>query len=188
MEIKFLIKLLLAIINARQYNHCYLVPAQKTFYLGPVHMIPRQLMRACSLRACSHDPGTTHCPEAITDPGVNFPSVHGLTPVKATFHFTISMRVQRAKGKIQRNNYHHGSCELSLTCKTSSVSLIFTHWTHRNVKTREVRSSPNCSHEFFVARGNFERRVTRCTTPGNPPCRSSFSPCEQNSNVSLGQG
>ena len=23
---------------------------------------------------------------------------------------------------------------------------------------------------FSLSRGNFERRVTRCTTPGNPPC------------------
>ena len=56
--------------------------------------------------------------------------------LKATFHLTISMRVLRATGKIQRNNYHHGSCEPSLTCKTSSVSLIFTQGTHRNVKNR----------------------------------------------------
>ena len=54
--------------------------------------------------------------------------------VKATFHLTISMRGQHAAGKIQRNNYHHGSCELSLTCKTSLVSLIFTQGTQRNVK------------------------------------------------------
>ena len=32
--------------------------------------------------------------------------------LKATFHLTISMRGQRATGKIQRNNYHHGSCDL----------------------------------------------------------------------------
>ena len=35
--------------------------------------------------------------------------------VKATFHLTISMREQRAMGKIQRNHYHHGSCGSSLT-------------------------------------------------------------------------
>ena len=35
--------------------------------------------------------------------------------LKATFHF--SMRGQRAKGKIQRNNYHHGSCRPFLTGK-----------------------------------------------------------------------
>ena len=29
--------------------------------------------------------------------------------LKATFHLTISMRGQRETGKIQRNNYHHGS-------------------------------------------------------------------------------
>ena len=56
--------------------------------------------------------------------------------LKATFHLTISMRDQRATGKIQRNNYRHGSCGPSLTGKTSSVSLIFTHGTHRNVKNR----------------------------------------------------
>ena len=56
--------------------------------------------------------------------------------VKATFHLTIFMRGERATGKIQRNNYHHGSCGPSLTCETSSVSLIFTHGMHRNVKNR----------------------------------------------------
>ena len=39
------------------------------------------------------------------------------------------MRGKRATGKIQRNNYHHGSGP-SLTGK------IFTHETHRNVKNR----------------------------------------------------
>ena len=56
--------------------------------------------------------------------------------IKATFHLTISMPDQRATGKIQRNNYRHGSCGPSLTGNTSSVSLIFTHGTHRNVKNR----------------------------------------------------
>ena len=56
--------------------------------------------------------------------------------LKATFHLTISMRGKRATGKIQKNNYRHGSCGPSLTCKTSSVSFIFTHGTHRNVKSR----------------------------------------------------
>ena len=50
------------------------------------------------------------------------------------------MRDQGATGKIQRNNYRHGSCGPSLTGKTSSVSLIFTHGTHRNVKNRQVKS------------------------------------------------
>ena len=44
------------------------------------------------------------------------------------------MRGQRATDKIQRNNYHQESCGPSLTGKTSSVSLIVTHGTHRNVK------------------------------------------------------
>ena len=56
--------------------------------------------------------------------------------VKATFHLTISMRGQRATGKIQRNNYHHESCGASLTGKTMSVFLIFTQGTHRNLKNR----------------------------------------------------
>ena len=60
---------------------------------------------------------------------------------RATFHLTISMRGQRATGKIQRNNYHHGSCGPSLMGKASSVSLIFTHRTHRNVKNRWAKSS-----------------------------------------------
>ena len=56
--------------------------------------------------------------------------------LKATFHLTISMPGQRAMGKIQRNNYHHGSCGPSLTGKTMSAFLIFTQGTHRNVKNR----------------------------------------------------
>ena len=78
--------------------------------LGPVHMIPGQLI----------------APGQLTDPGVNFASVHGLTPV--TVHMS-----------------------------------------------------------FSLPRGNFERRVTRSTTLGNPPCRGNFSPCEQNAKVAPGQ-
>ena len=74
--------------------------------LGPVHMIPGQLI----------------APGQVTDPGVNFASVHGLVPV--TVHTSLSL-----------------------------------------------------------PQGNFERQVTRCTTPGNPPCRCNFSPCEQNTKV-----
>ena len=77
--------------------------------LGPVHMIPGQLI----------------APGQLTD-GVNFVSVHSLTPV--TVHMS-----------------------------------------------------------FSFPRGNFERRVTRCTTPGNPPCRGNFSLCEQNAKVAPGQ-
>ena len=54
----------------------------------------------------------------------------------ATSHLTISMGGQRATCKIQRNNYHHRNCGPSFTGKTSSVYLIFTHGTYRNVKTR----------------------------------------------------
>ena len=40
---------------------------------------------------------------------------------------------------------------------------------------------------FSLPRGNFERRITRYTTPDNPPCRGNFSPCEQNAKVAPGQ-
>ena len=53
--------------------------------------------------------------------------VPSFASIKAAFHLTISTRGQRATGKIQRNNYHHGSCEPSLTSKMSSMSLIVTH-------------------------------------------------------------
>ena len=56
--------------------------------------------------------------------------------IKATSHLMISMRGQGATGKFQRNNYHHGSCGPTLRGKTPSVSLIFAHGTHRNVKNR----------------------------------------------------
>ena len=55
---------------------------------------------------------------------------------RATSH----LRGQRPLGKIQRTNCHHGNCGPSLTGKTLSVSLIFMHRTHLNVKTRQVRS------------------------------------------------
>ena len=71
-------------------------------------------------------PGQLIAPGQLSDPRVNFASVHGLTPV--TVHMSFSLP-----------------------------------W------------------------GNFERRVTRCTTPGNPPCRGNFSPCEQNAKVAPGQ-
>ena len=41
---------------------------------------------------------------------------------------------------------------------------------------------------FSLPRGNFERQVTRCTTPGKRPCQGDFSPCEQNAKVAPGQG
>ena len=78
--------------------------------LGPVHMIPGQLIASGQL----------------TDPGVNFASVHGLTPVTV----------------------------------------------HMN---------------FSLPRGNFERRLTLCTTPGNRPFQGNFSPSEQNAKVAPGQ-
>ena len=78
--------------------------------LGPVHMIPGQLIASGQL----------------TDPGVNFASVHGLTSVTV----------------------------------------------HMN---------------FSLPRGNFERRVTRCTTPDNRPCRGNFSPCEKTQKLPRGK-
>ena len=71
-------------------------------------------------------PGQLISPGQLTDPGVNFASVHGLTPA------TVSM-------------------------------------------------------SFSLPRGNFERRVIRCTTPGNPPCRGNFSPCTPLSNTPAGR-
>ena len=78
--------------------------------LGPVHMILGQLIASGQL----------------TDPGINFASVHGLTSVTVHMNFSFP-------------------------------------W------------------------GNFERRVTRCTTPGSRPCQGNFSPCEQNAKVAPGQ-
>ena len=74
-------------------------------------------------------PGQLIAPGQLNDPGVNFASVHGLTPV--TVHMS-----------------------------------------------------------FSLSRGYFEKRVTLCKTPGNPPCRGNFSPyaCEQNAKVAPGQG
>ena len=40
---------------------------------------------------------------------------------------------------------------------------------------------------FSLPRGNFEKRVTRCTTPGNRPFQGNFSPCGQNAKVASGQ-
>ena len=51
------------------------------------------------------------------------------------------MHGQPATGKIQRNNYHHGSYGPSLTGKTMSVFLIFTQGTHWNVKNRGVKAT-----------------------------------------------
>ena len=69
---------------------------------GPVHMIPGQLI----------------APVQLTDPVVNFTSVHGLTPI--TVHMS-----------------------------------------------------------FWLPRGNFERRVIRCTTLGNSPCRGNLKDYHQ---------
>ena len=50
-----------------------LTTIQPATQLGPVHMIPGQLI----------------APGQLTDPGVNFASVHGLTPV--TVHMSFSL-------------------------------------------------------------------------------------------------
>ena len=54
----------------------------------------------------------------------------------------------------------------------------------RYESTRLNRIVADKSHRVIVV---FERRVTRCTTPDNPPCRSNFSPCEQNAKIVPGQ-
>ena len=71
-------------------------------------------------------PGKPIAPEQLIVPGVNFASVHGLTPVTVHMSFLLPWR-------------------------------------------------------------NFDRHVTSCTTPGNPPCRVNFSPCEKNAKVASGQ-
>ena len=96
--------------NGKQALHSLGRSQLLTEHSGPVHMIPGQLI----------------APGQLTDPGVNFASVHGLTTV--TVHMS-----------------------------------------------------------FSLPRGNFEKRVTRCTTRGDPPCRGNFSPCEQNAKVAPGQ-
>ena len=40
---------------------------------------------------------------------------------------------------------------------------------------------------FSLSRGNFERWVTSCTTPGNRPCQGKFSLCEQNAKLPRGK-
>ena len=47
-------------------------------------------------KACSHDPVTIHCPGQLTDPGVNFDPVHGLTPV--TVHMSFSLPWATSRG------------------------------------------------------------------------------------------
>ena len=72
------------------------------------------------------------------------------------------MHGQRATSKIQRNNYRQGSCGPSITGKTSSVSLIFTHGAHRNVKNRQVKDSLNTGNagpQNVV--GIFDRIISR---------------------------
>ena len=73
-----------------------------------------------------------HCHQVAGEKVINDQSFH----IFFLTTLTISMRGQRATGRIQRNNYHHGSCGPSLTGKTMSVFLIFTQGMHRNVKNR----------------------------------------------------
>ena len=101
-------------------------------HLRPVHMIPGQLIALGQL----------------TDPGANFASVHGLTPV--TVHMSFSL----PRGQF---------------CLVHGLTPVTVHMS------------------FSLPWDNFERRVTRCTTPDNPPCRGNFSPCEQNAKVAPGQ-
>ena len=56
--------------------------------------------------AGSHDLGTTHCPGQLTDPGLNFASAHGLTPVtdrlaEVTFlHVNRTQKLHRGKSSL----------------------------------------------------------------------------------------
>ena len=78
--------------------------------------------------------------------------------VKATSHLTIDFHAwQRETGRIQRDDYHHGNWGPSLTGKTWPVSLIFTHRTHRDVKTRWVRSSLKLQlQDAFIGYDSFQ--------------------------------
>ena len=58
-----------------------------------------------------------------------------------------------------------------------------THWPRVNFASVHGLTHVPVHMSFSLPRGNSERRVTRCTTPGNPPCRGNFSPCEQNAKV-----
>ena len=95
-------------------------------------------------------------------------SSHPRKRVKATFHLTISMGGQRATGKIQRNNYHHGSCRPSLTGKTMSVFLILSQRTHQNVKNPWVKSNLKI---IILMDGKLlkmrDSRVNQCRSPLN---------------------
>ena len=74
------------------------------------------------------------------------------------------MRGQRATGKIQRNNYHHGRCGPSLTGKAVSVFLIFTQGTHRNVRIVEWEVA------FIDLKAQLERSCTfRVMDPSSLP-------------------
>ena len=59
---------------------CISLNLKSNVYLGPVHMIPGQLL----------------APGQLTDPGVNFASVHCLTPV------TVHMRFSLPRGNFER--------------------------------------------------------------------------------------
>ena len=61
------------------------------------------------------------------------------------------MRGQRETGKIQRKNYHQQNCGLSLTDKTSSVSLILratSHSTIFDIPMRPVREDQRHRRRF----------------------------------------
>ena len=62
-----------------------------------------------------------------------------------------------------------------------------THWPRDNFVSVHGLTPVTVHMSFSLPRGNFERRVTRCMTPGNPPCRGNFSPCEQNAKVAPGK-
>ena len=73
-------------LNSPQQNSNLLQKIQiyhgKLKSLGPVHMIPGQLI----------------APEQLTDPGVNFASVNGLTPVTVHMSFFVAPGQLREAG------------------------------------------------------------------------------------------
>ena len=73
----------------------------------------------------------------IDHPGVNSNLKRDLHKIKSYFSLNDFHAWPAFKEQIQRNNYHHRNGGPSLTGITSSsVSLIFTHGKHWNVKYR----------------------------------------------------
>ena len=81
---------------------------------------------------------------------VKYAQLHGVTGLKTTFHFKISIHGQHAMGEIQRNNYSHENCEPSLQGKVSSRLLLkaTSHSTLFDIPMRPLREDQKHQHRF----------------------------------------